>query len=86
MKPPKDPQIVTSSVFRDGEDGDYLVFSIRLVILELKVVAKIPFKDEKRAPVYINFKLAPPGTSVVQTPDGAYPAPRPENAAVRSVG
>lgn len=86
MKPPKDPQIVTKSIFRSGDDGDYLVFSIHLVILELKIVAKIPFKDEKRAPVYINFKLAPAGTSVLQTPDGKYPEPPPDSTDFRRAG
>jgi hypothetical protein len=73
MKPPKDPQIVTTSKFNSGDKADYLVFSVWLGLLELKVVAKVPEEGERNAPVYVNFKLPEAGTSVIQTPSGQYP-------------
>lgn len=73
-KPPKDPQIVTTSRFQEGDKANYLVFSIQLGLLELKVVAKVPDEGEDNAPVYVNHKLPEAGTSVLQTPGGIYPS------------
>lgn len=61
------------SRLRVGKEAEYLIIPIDLGIIDIKVVAKVSDEGEPDAPVYANFKLPPPGTSLVQTEDGKYP-------------
>lgn len=64
---------VSNSTLRVTREAEYLVIPLDFGMLQLRILAKVTDEGEPDGVVYVNFKLPPLGTSLVQTVDGRYP-------------
>jgi|HubBroStandDraft_6_1064221.scaffolds.fasta_scaffold22206_6 hypothetical protein len=62
-----DPQIIVEGQLRNGQNSDFICFSLKLLIVDLKFIVTIPEEGSTVAPVYVKFRIDwnqanPPGS------------------------